>query len=291
MAVPRNPQAPRSHRAAAHRRREGNADNLHGLGGLDERYYMESKWRRHLRTTHDWKVTTEGLTGRQKKKFLKHKRDSFLNDIRKASARAQADTSSRTLSLAQTNDDIGTGAQGSNEATIELPRNHTRELSRNQQGGPQAQRANGNPMPNLIEEDLVALEKIPWQELSQKQYETLVLARIQQNREQEAKYDNDTRREEKLWELLAAIARKRNLRKAKKFLFEARNPPIRVNTKSAKKRKRMARKAAQREQQPGIREPWSNYWQAVKKFGYYDKPTPKACLWQDPERFADADCD
>jgi hypothetical protein len=135
------------------------------------------------------------------------------------------------------------------------------------------------------------LEKIPWQELSQKQYETLVLARIQQNREQEAKYDNDTRREEKFWELSAAIARKRNLRKAKKFLFEARNPPIRVNTKSAKKRKRMARKAAQREQQPGIREPWSNYWQAVKKFGYYGKPTPKACLWQDPERFADADCD
>jgi hypothetical protein len=241
---------------------------MDGYGGLDERYYTESEWRHHLRTTHDWKVMTEGLTGRQKKKFLKHKRDSFFNDIRNASVRAQADTASHTPSGAQTNDSFGTGIQGSNEAMVEFPHDH---MIAHQQEGPQAQRAKPkgellekaeheiptlvtvekggmSGMPNLIEEHLGASGKLPWRGLSQERCEAPVPAKTQRNHKQEAKHDDSQRREENLRECSAGIARKRDWRKVKRFLFEMRNEPVRVNTKSAKKRKRIARKAAQREQ-------------------------------------------
>jgi hypothetical protein len=176
MAPVLNAQMSRTQNIVARMRHKGTLGELTGDGGIDEQD-LEAEWQHKLETSPNWQEKMEKMTNNQKKNFLRHRRDAFLEGLRKAFAHAQAKLDAGRLTPA---DDGGEHFFPSREARFEKEGSEvTDALSRFQQD--RLQELDGF-QPELLQEVLRIPTTSPKQGLSPKEYEALTLAKIQRDR-------------------------------------------------------------------------------------------------------------
>jgi len=158
-------------------RLEGTLDKLTGNGELDE-HDLEMEWQHKLDASPNWQEKMNSMTNHQRKNFLRHKRDAFLEGIRKAFAHAEANLHAPETDAAAADDgdkDLlpSTRVEEGSGSSLQESDGFQRELSREIPRAPET-----------------ALKHV----LSQKEYEKLALAMFQRNCKHQA--DSDDRESE-----------------------------------------------------------------------------------------------
>jgi hypothetical protein len=165
-----NAQMSRAQIAIYHMRCKGTLDQLTGDGELNEKD-LEAEWQHKLEISPDWQEKMDGMADRKKKNFLRHKRDAFVEGIRKAFARAQAKVDAGCLAQADDGGKNSVPARPGSEGTDALTGSHQDRLKELDGLQPVPSRNNSKISRTAFK-----------QGLSPKEYEALALAMFNQNR-------------------------------------------------------------------------------------------------------------
>lgn len=244
-------------------RRNGTLHQLIGDGQLDEQD-LEAEWQHKLETSPDWQEKMDKMTSHQKKNFLRHRRDAFVEVIRKAFARAQAKVDAGRLVPAHDgskdsapSSEVGDEDEG-NELTGALTKfrqDRLRELDGFQQ----------EPSHEISRAPTTFVH----QGLSEKECEALALAMFQQNRMRRDNPNQELGSQERV----EAQAPARGAEECKQQSGGSKGNLLHLVLRRRKKERKLDadQKEFESKKEALGDASASSVWQAVKNFGNYSK--------------------